>query len=403
MSSEFLTVLQWVCGVPVLVGSVYGLLCLAAALLFRSGTQPASRFTHWPPVTILKPVHGLEKNLKESLRTACLQDYPAFQVVFSVQELDDPAIPLLHEIQREFGADRVTVAIEHRRAGCNGKINNLLGALPYARHDMLVISDSDVRLRPDYLKTIVAPLADPQVGAVCTLYKATDADRWFERMELLSLNADFLPNVVFAGLTGASRFCLGASTALRRSTLKEIGGLESLGDYLVEDYEMGRRIAGAGKRLVLLPYCVDTVVDLKSLRQWWDHQVYWDQNTRAAQPLGFFGTVLTKSVPFGFLFVVLRGGDVLGLSILAAALAIRLLSATGIALQFQDRQGLASLLLLPCRDLAALVSWVLAFTKPTTVWRGVEFTLTRDGRLVGRETACDSSSSPATTSVSPSR
>jgi ceramide glucosyltransferase len=154
-----LSILQWVSLLPVLVGSVYGILCLITAFLFRQRDRHAMpRFTEWPPVSILKPVHGLEKNLKENLRSTCLQDYPDFQVVFSVQELNDPAIPLLREIQQEFGHDRVTVAIEHRQAGCNGKVNNLLGALPHARHDILVISDSDVRLRPDYLKTIVAPL-----------------------------------------------------------------------------------------------------------------------------------------------------------------------------------------------------------------------------------------------------
>lgn len=388
MWNELVTVLQWIAAVPVLVGSVYGVLCLMAAVLFRPrpGAFPAA----WPAVTVLKPVHGMEKDLRENLRTACRQDYPAFQVVFSVQRPDDPALPLLHELQNEFGAERVTVAVEHRREGCNGKINNLVGALAHARHDVLVISDSDVRLRPDYLRTIVAPLDDPGVGAVCTLYRATRAERWFEKLELLSLNTEFLPNVVFAAVTGASGFCLGASTALRRSMLQEIGGLESLADYLVEDYEMGRRILQAGRRMVILPYCVDMMVDLKTPRQWWDHQVYWDQNTRAARPMGFLGTVLTRSMPFAVALAVLRGADALGLSLLAAAVLVRLLTAAGFALRFGDREGLASLLLLPARDLAGLITWALAFTKPTTVWRGVEFTLTRDGRLVSRETACDS-------------
>jgi ceramide glucosyltransferase len=402
MSSDLMTALQWLAALPVLVGSVYGILCLAAAYLFRS--RPVTGFSdQWPPVTLLKPVHGLEKGLEENLRTACLQDYPVFQVVCSVQRPDDPAIPLLRKLQREFGPDRVAVAIENQRAGANGKINNLVGALPAARHDILVISDSDIRLRPDYLRTIVAPLADPRVGAVCTLYKAIAAERWFEKLELLTVNAEFLPNVIFAGLTGASDFCLGASTAIRRSMLKDIGGLESLGDYLVEDYEMGRRIVLAGKRLAILPYCVDTVVDLKTLRQWWDHQVYWDQNTRAARPIGFFGTVLTKSIPFALLLAVLREGDLVSLGILAGTLVVRLLTAAGIATKFRDREGLKTLVWLPCRDLIGFLTWVLAFTKPTTVWRGVEFDLTRDGRLVCREDACDSSSSPATTSALPSR
>ncbi len=375
---------EWVCLVPVIGGSVYAVLCLLAVLRFRlRPVQPsADAFSEWPPVTILKPVHGIEKHLRDNLRSACLQNYPEYQVVLSVQGPNDPAIPLLKELQQEFGSDHVSVAIEDRQAGSNGKINNLLGGLLHTRHEILVISDSDVRLKPDYLRTIVAPLADPEVACVCTLYKATCAGNWFEKMELLTLNADFLPSVVFAHVTGAAQFCLGASTALRRSTLDDIGGLESLADYLVEDYEMGRRIRSAGKRIAVVPYCADTTVDLETPGQWWSHQVYWDQNTRAAQPSGFFGTLLVRAIPFALLFTLVRRGDPIGLRVLSGALAVRLATAA-VMLRwgFQDREGFRALALLPFRDLAALISWFLAFTKRTTVWRGTEFLLTRDGRL----------------------
>jgi ceramide glucosyltransferase len=379
----------WACLVPVLGGSVYALLCLLAVARFRthkSAATPRSFGSEWPPVTILKPVHGIEKNQRENLRSTCLQDYPDFQVVFSVQELDDPAIPILNEIQREFGSERVTVAIENRRSGTNGKINNMIGGLLHARHEILVISDSDVRLRPDYLKAIVAPLADPTVGCVCTLYKAACAETWYEKVELLTLNADFMTSVVFAHVSGASKFCLGASAALRRSTLAEIGGLEALADYLVEDYEMGRRIWESGKKIAVVPYVVDTMVDLKSPSQWWSHQVYWDQNTRSARPAAFFYTVTVRSIPFALLYVLFRGMNMASLAICGAAILLRL-AAAGLILRwgFRDREGLRSLWLLPFRDVASLVSWLLAFTKRTTVWRGTQFVLTRDGRLVARE------------------
>lgn len=171
--------------IPVIVGSVYFILCLLAFFLFQRRTQlPCTfPFTQWCPVTLLKPVRGLEKNQRANLRSACLQDYPEFQVVFSVQDPDDPVVPLLREIEKEFGRRRVSVATEkNREAGPNGKINNLLGALRHARYNILVISDSDALLKPDYLKAIVAPLADPAVGYVCTLYKAIQASRWYEKM-----------------------------------------------------------------------------------------------------------------------------------------------------------------------------------------------------------------------------
>ena len=385
------SLLQWICLIPAIGGSVYGILCLLAvfrlrALRTRPGPLIPYSFSKWPPVTILKPVCGLEKDQRANLRSACFQDYPNYQVVFSVQDSADPVIPLLKEIEGEFGRERVSVVIENRVAGPNGKINNLLGGLSRARYDILVISDSDVHLRPDYLKAIIAPLADPEVGCVCTLYRATSGDRWFEKMELLTYNADFMSNVVFAHVSGTSRFCLGPSMALRRSSLEEIGGLEALADYLVEDYEIGRRLWSSGKKVAIVPYFIDIVVDLKDCSQWWSHQLYWDQNTRAARPGGFFASILTRSVPFALFFAAFRLGDGVGLAVVAGAVGLRIATAAAILTWgFEDREGLKSLALLPFRDLAAIASWFLAFTKRTVTWRGSEFILTRNGRLSTRK------------------
>jgi ceramide glucosyltransferase len=377
-------ILEWLFLIPAMGGSIYALLCIFALIRFRM--QASARRINpeiWPPVTILKPVHGLEKNQKENLRSTCLQDYPEYHVVFSVQEANDAAIPLLNELQKEFGSERVTVAIENFRIGTNGKINNMIGGLRQARYDTLVISDSDVLLKPDYLKTIVAPLSDPSVGCACTLYKAAGANAWYEKMELLTLNADFITNVLFAYVSGASKFCLGASAALHRSTLDQIGGLEALSDYLVEDYEMGRRIWSLGKKVAIVPYFVDTIVDLKNPSQWWNHQVYWDQNTRSARPFAFLSTALIRSIPFALLYAIVRLGDRTGLGVFAGACALRLCSAAMIlGWGLRDREGLRSIGLLVFRDISALATWILAFTKRTTIWRGTSFILTRDGRLV---------------------
>ncbi|TLY21135.1 MAG: glycosyltransferase [Nitrospirae bacterium] len=402
-----LSVLQWICVIPVIVGSVYVVVCLLCVVRYRSLKARSSPTPgrEWPPVTILKPVHGLEKDLAKNLRSACLQDYPNYQVVFAVQDEKDPAIPLLRSLEREFGPQRVSVAIEPHQVGTNGKINNLIGGLIHARHEILVISDSDVYLKPDYLKAIVAPLADPDVGFVCTYFMAISAESWFEKMELLTMNAGFFPDTVFAYVTGTAKFCIGSSVALRRSTLNEIGGLESLADYLAEDYEMGRRIWERGKKMAVAPYVVETVVDLKTPSQWWNHQLYWDQNSCVVRPGALISTLVIRPVPFALLFAVARLADPLGLTVLGGALALRLLT-TGVILGWGlgDREGLKSLMLLPFRDLAAVVSLLAAFMKPTTIWRDKEFVLTRDGRIVARERhLCESSSSPVTTSVSPSR
>jgi ceramide glucosyltransferase len=382
-----LRLMQGLCLLPVVVGSVYGLLTAVAVHLFcRRRPAPVADDSpaEWPPVTILKPIYGLDKNLAANLRSTCAQDYPTYQVVLSAQRLDEPALPLLREIEREFGPERVTIAVADSKPVVNGRVQNLLIGLAAARYDILVTSDSDMLLRPDYLKTIVLPLRDPEVGCVCTLYRAAKADRWFERLELLSLNADFVANLIFARMTGASMFCLGASTALRRSTLEDIGGFEALRDYLVEDFELGRRIRERDLRMALPAYFVETIVDLKNPGEWWGHQVYWDQNTRAARPIGFFATIVVRSVPFGLAFACLRGFDPVGVSTFAAAVAIRL-ATTGVILQrIGDEEGLRSLGWMVVRDLAALVSWFVALTKKTFVWRGEEFQLTGDGRIVPR-------------------
>lgn len=381
MTTSF-TIPQLVLLAALTIGSGIWLVTLVAACFFRSRSRGMTPIAAWPPVTLLKPVYGLEKQLAENLRTACLQDYPNFQVVFSVQRLDDPAIPLLEELAREFGPERVTLAIEHEQVGLNGKINNLVGALRHARHEVLVISDSDIRLRPDYLKAIVAPLADPSVGAVSTFFRATDAGPWYEQMELLTLNADHFAMAVFGSLLGI-QFCFGASTALTRETLASIGGLGVLGDYLVEDNEMGRRILERGKKLVAVPYVVDTMVDLESPRHWWQKQTYWDQNTRAAIPFVFAASLVLRVVPLGLAFLLLRGGDALGWYVLLGALSVRMLSAwVVLAVAVRSGSGLRNSWLIPIKDVLSLFWFTRAYVKRSVIWRGVEMALTRDGRLL---------------------
>jgi ceramide glucosyltransferase len=378
--------LQLLLLIPVLGGSVYALLCAIVVGLFfrRAVSDPSDPIQSWPKVTILKPVHGLEKNLAANLRSACTQDYPDYQVVFSVQRLNDPALPLLRQIAQEFGPLRVSVVAMEDVPVVNGKVQNLINALTAARHDILVISDSDVLLRPEYLKTIIAPLTDPKVGYVCTLYRGTYANSWFEQLEKLTYNADFIPSVIFAHVTGASGFCLGPSLALRRSTLELIGGLESLADYLVEDYELGRRILAKGYKMALVAHLVDLVVDLKRPSDWWRHQLYWDQNTWAARPVSFIATLLTRGIAFALLYAAARLFNPLGLLVLIGTIALRVGTAAYMLRLLQGQTRVRELALLPLRDLAGLLSWITAIGKRSFVWRGHEFRLTPEGRIAPR-------------------
>ncbi len=387
--------IQWGLLVPVIGGSVYAVLRMWAVLRFAGARERLAQrpklSADAPPVTVLKPVRGLEKHLKRNLRSACLQDYPSYQVIYSVQDNDDPALAVLKELQCEFGSERVTVVVSDVKAGSNGKVNNLLGALSEARHDVLVMSDSDALLGPDYVATMVAPLSDPQVGCAFTPFRVVEAQTWFEKMELLSMNADFIPDVVFADVTGAANACLGPSVALRRSALEAIGGLQSLADFLVEDYELGRRFWTSGMKVVLVPYLIDVVVDLTRWQQWWGHQVYWDQNTRFARPGAFFATLLVRALPFAVLYWLARGADPIGFGVLLGAVAIRLVTAAiSLSRGFRDDEGLRNLAWLPFRDVVTLLSWVQAFAKRTVVWRGVTYRLVGGGRMVPVEHRCPS-------------
>ena len=367
--------------IPVLGGTIFSFLCVWTAWRFKR-TKAPHVVSEWPPVSILKPVHGVEKNLLENLRTTCLLDYPDYEVIFSVQRSNDPALPILREIQAEFGSSRARIVVEEKRVGWNGKINNLAGGLPHAKHEVLVISDSDVRLPRGYLKSIIAPLSDPNVGFVCTPYRVAEADRWYEKFELLSLNADFMPSVIFAYETAASLFCLGASIAVRRSMIERIGGIEDLSDYLVEDYEMGRRIAALGYKGMLVRPVVETMVDLKSSRDWWKHQVYWDQNTRAARPLAYLCTLLIRAIPCALILVLLDPFSYFTWMVLVLATAVRIVTALFIMrVCLDDREGSRAVSWLPLRDIAGMVSWLLSFVWRKTTWRGTEFRLTADGRL----------------------
>ncbi len=360
-------------------GSVFSLLTVGTVKRFFKRSAQNNHFT--PPVSVLKPVRGLEKNLKHNLRTIATQDYPNYQVIYSVQDPQDPAYPIIKGIQAEFGSDRISVVISRVEAGANGKVNNLLGAMEAAKHDIIIISDSDTRLQPDYIRTIVNPLANPDVGCVCTPFKVTQADSWYEKMELLTMNADFMPSVMFAEVTGASNSCLGPSIAIRRSTLDKLGGLESLADYLVEDYEIGRRVWTSGQKMVLLPYMIDVVVDLASWKNWWSHQVYWDQNTYLARQGAFISTILIRSIPFALIFALLRW-DFIGLEVLVATIFVRMITAFMVAQTMKDKETIKNLYLLPFRDVVGLIFWGLAFTQRTVIWRGVEFKLTSHGKMV---------------------
>ncbi len=378
-----LYVLQLALLIPVLSGSLFSLLTVLATWRFYA-RRSSSTHAALPPVTVLKPIYGMDRDLKAGLLSFCTQDYPDFQLVMSVQRANDPALPLLRELEAQF-PDRVNVVIGESPPSVNGKVQNMVIGMGAAHHELLVISDSDVCAPQDYLRTMVPPLADPTLGYVCSLYRIHGARNLAERLDQLSINADFMPSVIFTYMTRAAIFCLGASIAFRRSDLEAVGGMAAFADYLVEDHELGRRLHDRGLDVRLVPMTIDLAPDYANFAAWWRHQVYWDQNTRAANLPGFILTVLTRAVPFALLYALASGLAAKSLAILATAVAIRMASAATITLIQKDWETLRALPWLPVRDGLALVSWALALSRNSFEWRGNRFKLTRGGRIVPRD------------------
>lgn len=377
-----MTVLSTLLLVPVITGSLFSVLTVVTAVVFVRRRTPRPAFT--PPVSVLKPIYGVDRDLERNLRSFCTQEYPNYQIVMSLQRRDDPALPLVRKLAAEY-PDRVTVVIGDSPPSVNGKVQNMVIGLTAASHEHLIVSDSDAWAPPDYLRTMVAPLADPTLGFVCSLFRITGARNLPEKLEQLSINADFMPSVIFTYLTGAATFCLGASIAFRRSDLDAVGGMGAFADYLVEDHELGRRLRARGLGVRLVPLRVDLLADYPGFRAWWSHQVYWDQNTRAANATGFALTVLTRAVPFALLYALVTGVTSLRLAVLGGAVALRLACAALVAAVLRDRQTLRALLWLPLRDLLGLVSWALALTRRSFEWRGHTFRLAPGGRIIPRD------------------
>lgn len=356
---------------PVFCSGVYWLLVVATLWWFMRSplaAPPARR----PRLSLIKPLCGAERGLEENLATALEQDYPDYEVIFSVQSAEDPAFAIAERL-RARRPERVKVVVDESCAGPNGRLCNILNATKHADGELLVYSDSDMHLDPGYLDAVTAPLADPAVGVACTIYRAWRPRSFFERLEMLSLNAEFVPAMVFATVTGASPACPGASQALRRETLERIGGFAPMAHTLVEDFELGVAVLRAGLKIVFVPHVARTGIDLRSWRDWWRHQVYWDQNTRAASPAGFFFTWIVRGVPFAFLYWVL-GGYAGGL-LLGATVGIRLVTSAFNAVLMGDAEGLRALWLLPVRDLAGLATWFAALSSRMVHWKGRLFRL----------------------------
>jgi ceramide glucosyltransferase len=335
-----------------------------------------------PPVSILKPLKGVDPEIWESFCSHCEQDYAQFQLIFGVSDPADPAIGVVRKLQAKYPNLPIDLVVCDRILGTNIKVSNLAQMLPAARYELLLVNDSDIRVPPDYLRQVIAPLADASVGLVTCLYRGVAGPTLGSRLEALGISTDFVPGVLSARfIEKGLHFGLGSTLAFRRFDLEAIGGFEALLDYLADDYELGRRISATGKRVELSAATVTTFLPAYTLRQFFRHQLRWSRTIRDARRSGYTGLLFTFGLPWALMTLLAAHGAEWAWLLLALTFSARLAVALVTAeLVLEDRQVLRNIFLLPVRDLIAPFVWAASFMGNRIHWRGDAFDL-KNGRL----------------------
>ncbi|MGH6738886.1 MAG: bacteriohopanetetrol glucosamine biosynthesis glycosyltransferase HpnI, partial [Bradyrhizobium sp.] len=343
----------------------------------QSAAAPAEVY---PAVTILKPLHGAEPDLEANLAGFCVQDYPGpVQIVFGVDDPADPAIAEVRALLIRFPDRDLELVIDSRRHGTNRKVSNLINMLFKARHEILVVSDSDIVVDSDYLKNIVASLGRPGVGLVTCLYRGAATTGPWARLAAAEIDYHFLPGVLVGLRLGLAAPCFGSTIALRAKTLAAIGGFESVADQLADDYAIGALVRGASLTVAIPAFTVGHVCAQRTARDLFRHEVRWARTIRFVDPIGFAGSAITHALPLALIGMVLGGMTAAGCIIVVAALACRF------ALQIQLDRAFALrgdwFWLGPFRDVLSYAVFIASFFGRNVEWRGQRYGVRADNTL----------------------
>ena len=344
----------------------------------RDAPPPDADFA--PPVSILKPVRGLDPGAYENFASFCSQQYPRYEILFGVADRNDPAVAVIERLQRNF-PERTIRLVVGAAPGANRKAGVLHRLAAEARHDLLVISDSDMRVTPDYLRQVVAPLADPQIGLVTCPYRGAQPLTLAAQLEALYIGAAFIPSVMVGRHFLEMRFAMGATIALRRPDLTRIGGFAAFANHLADDYEAAVRIAGLGRRVRLSHYIVDSVLGATIFAEQWHREGRWARCVRVSRPLEYPGVFITFSTPLALTTALVMDFNPQGWAVLIITLLWRWLFAWLVSGYTHDRAVRRWLFWLPARDVLTLLIWIAAGIGRRVVWRGEEFHLLHDGRM----------------------
>jgi ceramide glucosyltransferase len=335
-----------------------------------------------PPVSILKPLKGIDPDFKDNISTFCRQDYRDYEVLAGFSEPGDSAIQKVRDMV-PFIDSRIQVVVTENNFGPNRKVSNLQGLVDASRYSLLAISDSDMRVDASYLGTIAGEYqSGKKTGLVTCLYKISNPRTMGAAFESLVIALDFIPSVLVARRLEGITFGLGASMLLSKEGLQDIGGLPAIAGYLADDYQIGRRLWRKGYKIILSRVVIENVVGPMSIADHLSHQVRWARTYRASRPKGFAGYGITHIFPFALLLLILQGPTVLALSVLGAVLALRLCLAVVIYKKvIRFKNWLTWLPLLPIKDLLSFGIWAWSFAGNRVIWRGRTFKLMKDGRI----------------------
>jgi ceramide glucosyltransferase len=365
---EMSAILAAIAGLCALAGFAQAL--VGAMLIRRFASAPLRQPSARPPVTLLKPLHGDEALLEQALASNCALDYPEYQIVFGVARHDDPALAVVEHLRVRFPDHDIAVVVDPQRHGSNGKIGNLINMLPAARHDILVIADSDIHVPPDYLNRIVAALEAPGVGLATVPYTGLPVEGPAAALGAAGINHVFLPSALLARALGRQD-CLGATMALRRDTLARAGGLEALADQLADDNLLGVRVRALGLKVALAQTIPATTVGETRFAALWRHELRWARTIRALMPFQYGLSALQHGLAWAILALVVSGGAdwALVLFIGGWALRIALARMIGRALHLSGNAAPRPWLP-PVRDVLSFAITFASYAGNSVDWRG---------------------------------
>ena len=366
-----------------LIGSlVYCILIMVASWRYLSVKPSAAAST--PPISLLKPLCGEDEGLEENLRSFLEQDYPAFEVLFAVHRADDPAVAMVEKIRSEYaGRTEIRLIVTGESPVPNAKAHSLKQLVREARHDLLVMSDSDVRVTPAFLTQLAKEFHDPSVGLITCPYRAVGGGSLWSRLEAMGMNTEFLGGVLVARMIEGMNFALGCTVAVRRSVLDSMGGFAYLQDYLAEDFVMGQRAAQLGHAVLFSSYVIEHRIGSQPMEKNLGHRLRWARSTRRSRPAGYWGQIFTYPLPWALLLWLTNAAawPVVLLTLLVRAGAAWATSARVLHDPVPFRQWW----LLPLQDVLGFLVWMGGFLGSTIVWRERKCTVLPDGRLQARE------------------